>query len=239
MATKLSFLELCQMYAGEVELDEGYPSSVDGQTGELARMVQDIRSANVDIQLALTDWKFRRKRDFVGTTASGSNAVTITTPSDTEDIAAFDEDSFWLNKTSDSGQALDVIDYEEWRDYYEAGTQTSAKPDSIIIMPDNSLKCYPQADATYTISCDYFNAAVDFSASGGGAEYSVIPKDYHRLIVLWAQMHYYAKRESAFEFSEGSAAEYQFLWERLLASQAPDHQNAWKARTAPQRARAV
>lgn len=233
----MNFLQMVQEYCADVELDEGNPSSVDGQTGELARMVRDIRNANREIQLFITDWEFRRKTDFSGVTAASSNGVTITTPaSGVSIITEYDEDSFWLNKTSSSPKQLEVIDYEKWRDELYIGTQTAGQPDNVIIMPDRTLKVYPTADAIYTITCDYFRTAVDFSTTGGGAEESVIPADFHRLIIVWAQL-YYAKRESAPEYSDGVKWELDYLMERLKNSQAPDQKNAGRARTTPQAVR--
>lgn len=229
---KRTFLQLCQDYARDVELDEGFPSSVDSQTGELARMVRDIRQANAEIQLYITDWSFRRKTDLSGTTAASSNSVTISAPSDTTIIAEYDKDSFWLDKTSASPKQLQTLDYEAWRNEYNIGTQTNSQPDYIIIMPDKSLNVWPQADATYTITGDYFRTVVDFSDTGGGNEYSVIPDDFHRLIVVWAQL-YYSKREAAPEYSDGVKWELDYLLERLIINQAPDHSNSGRARTTP------
>ena len=230
MSRKRTFLQLCQDYASEVGMDEGTPSSVDSQTGELNQLVKDIRAANIDIQLYLEDWNFRRKTDFSGTTASGSNVVTIATPSDSTTISSYDKQSFWINKTAATAKQLPFLEYRDWYDNYNVGVQTNDEPEFLVEQPDGSLVVWPTADATYTITGNYFLTAVDFSASGGASEYSVIPDDFHRLIVLWALI-IYSKRESAPEYADGSAWERDFLLERLIANQAPGRANSNRAQT--------
>ena len=238
MSRKRTFLQLCQDYASEVGMDEGTPSSVDSQTGELNQLVKDIRAANIDLQLYIEDWEFRRKTDFSGVTASSSNDVTISVPTDSTTISSYDKGSFWINKTAATAKQLFFLEYKDWHQNYNVGVQTNGEPEFLIEMPDGSLKVWPTADGVYTITGDYFLTAVDFSASGGSAEYSVIPNDYHRLIVLWALI-IYSKRESAPEYADGSAWERDYLLERLIANQAPGRENSNRAQTTVTAVRAM
>jgi len=234
--SNMTFIELCQDYGRGVELDEGLPASVDGQAGELARIVRDIRQANLNIQLLFEDWTFRRKRDLVAVTAASSNDVTITTPSDVDNIGAWDRDSFWINKTAATAYQPTIIEYEDWRDNYFVGTEQTrtSQPESIVIMPDLTLKTFPVANAVYNLTADYFHAAVDFSTSGGGAETSVIPGDFRRLIVLYA-FRYYARRETAPEYIEQPWEEYDELMIAMIARCAPNHQQRARLKKKPGR----
>lgn len=233
-----TFLELCQLHAQEMGLDSGYPASVDDQEGDLARIVQDIRNANIQIQDIHHDWKFLHKTDFSAVTAAGSNTLTISAPSSSSTIKTYDEDSFWLNKTSSDGHPLEWVDYETWRDELNVGPQTSDEPNTITQLPSGALRVYPQADAVYTITCDYWRTAVDFSASNGGGEESVIPSDYHRLIVVFAQI-LYATRKDAPEIMAAAVAERKWLLDRIESHQLPGQRDRYRNNLTPKRVRAI
>lgn len=231
-----TFLELCQLHAQEMGLDSGYPASVDNQEGDLARIVQDIRTANLQIQEIHHDWNFLHKTDFSAATAASSNALSISVPASSSTIKTYDEDSFWLDKTSANGHMLEWVPYETWRDSLNVGPQTNDEPNSITQLPSGALRVYPQADAVYTVTCDYWRTGVDFSASGGGTENSVIPAAYHRLIVVFAQI-LYATRKDAPEIMAAAVAERKWLLDRLESHQLHGQQDRYRNNLTPKRAR--
>jgi len=200
-----TFLELCQLMRQECGVGGSGPSAVTGQTGMLAKLVSWVAAADMDICTKYLDWGFLHSEHSVPTVAGTKD---VSAPSD---FGMWDEESFYLNRTTDQYQKLTPVDYFEWRDAYRNGVKTNAKPTMVIIKPNKDLILEPPPDIEYTLTADYYKTATKMTAN---TSVSLIPTKFDRLIIARAKM-WYAEHENAPEVMQGAVVEYKELMGRL------------------------
>lgn len=215
-----TFLELCQELAREIGVPGTGPSTVLAQTGELEKIVRYVRNADLDIKNRYIDWKFLWKDDFSYTLSANDEGLTSASASWPTNLGTWNPDMFVLDATSDDYRLLEYIPYKTWLRDYSYGTHTASTPEIITIKPDNSLAWYPKADKAYTLTGEYWKAAVKMTAN---TDTSDIPARFRRLIVARAKL-YYAEHEDAPEVSQGAGAEHDDMLDQLIAQYAPDQE---------------
>ena len=209
----MTFLELCKRYRSELSIPGSGPVTVIGQIGELEKIVFDIQDADQDIKRQWQNWKFMWKA-FATTTISGAAWLTTLKPSD---LGTWDTNSVWIEKGTANAAQLTYIDYDEWRSNQAVGEVFSAEPHEFTILPNGELRVYPTPEQAYNLTAEYWCAADKITSD---AQVSIIPVEYHRIIVVRAKM-IYAEREDAPEIMAGSSAEYQSLITNLEAAYLP------------------
>ncbi|WP_020409806.1 hypothetical protein [Hahella ganghwensis] len=200
-----NFLTLCADLAREAGLMGGAgPSSVTGQTGEAARLVNWIKQANIDIQRQFFDWKFLWVNHTVSLVAGS------------DDYPAPIEYHYWQrDKFSINGSPVEVIEWENWDQLSTAG---EGQPYQVVIMPDGGLKVFPTPDKAYTLIAPYYRRPQVLALN---TDIPLIPESFHDLIWMRALIKY-AHYESAPEVLERVQIEYPEGYEQLKASQLPD-----------------
>lgn len=209
-----TFLELCQDLARECGMPATMPTTTVSQTGEALRFVEWIKRADLDIQGQWANWNFLWAQHSFST-VSGTRDYTASAPSGSTtptNLGTWDKTRFLIGTTP-----LVCYEYEEWEIYETA----SGKPTSVIIMPDNSLRLYPNPDGVYTITADYFKAPAELS---GNSDTGVIPERFHDIIVYIA-ITKYAHFEAADEVLQYAHSELSRRWPLLEASQLPGQYN--------------
>lgn len=205
-----TFLELCQDLARECGMPATMPSTTTGQTGEALRFVEWIQRANLDIQGMYSNWKFLwTEHSF--STVSGTRDYTSSAPSGQttpSDLGEWDRKRFYIGT-----DPLTCYEYEEW----DVEQTASGKPWAVIVMPNNDLRLYPNPDAVYSITADYYKTPQSLS---GNSDTGTIPAKFHDLIVYFA-ITKYAYFEAAREVLEYANAELGKRWPALTASQLP------------------
>lgn len=204
-----TFLELCQDYRAELGIPGNGPVTTVGQVGELARVITDIRNADLDIQNKWQDWRFLWT-SFSANTIAGNRWLTTTKPSD---LGTWNTNSFYLDKSSTESIHLTYIDYDEWRDTRVVGESTTGDPDAFTVLPDGSIYLDPVPDTVMALTAEYWKKPAPLTSN---AQVSIIPEEWHRLIVVRAKI-YYAEREDAPEIMVGAVAEYDDLMTGLEA----------------------
>lgn len=217
-----TFLELCKIYRSELGIPGDGPATVVNQIGELARVVEDIRNANTDIQNRWHDWKFLH-RTHTTQTVVGSLRLVESKPTN---IGVWNTNSVWLDKTTASPIHLEYVDYDTFRDNVLVGLPATDQPYQFTIKPDNSLEVYPLADDEYTLTAEYWRKPEILTSD---AQISLLPEQFHRAIVVRAKL-YYAEREDAPEIMAGSSAEFDDLMFQLEAHQLRDQDVGKQAR---------
>jgi hypothetical protein len=218
----VTFLELCVKYRSELGIPGTGPVTTVNQTGELARVVSDIQDADLDIKKQWQDWKFLWAQ-FTANTIVGANWLTTLKPSM---LSLWDTDSVWLDKGTVNGTKLDYVDYDEWKNNQASGEVFQDFPTDFTELPSGEIRIFPFADTVQSFTADYWKKGERLSSD---SEISVIPEEYHRIIVVRAKL-IYAEREDAPEIMAGASAEYDSMMSGLEASYLPGQGDGKQAR---------
>lgn len=209
-----TYLNLFIKAKRECGIPGAVPTAVTSQTGPLLKLVEFIADADMSIQSKWLDWGFLHGEHSVSTVVGEKD---IAVPSD---FGMWDEDSFFLNYTSNSYTKLEKKDYFVWRNTDRLGTQTNAKPLHFIVKPNKAVILHPPPDAVYTLTADYYKTATRMTAN---TSTSLIPTKFDRLIISGAKK-MWAEDEEAWELYKSSENEYNDLMVRLESLYLPDRQ---------------
>lgn len=193
----MNFLELVQELHTQSGAAGTRPSSVTNQTGEAARLVSWIASADYRLQTRWNDWKFLRSTFTTGNTTTAGNA-TLAKPAD---LKTWDFDTFrilWPGETEYF--PIQVVEYFSIKD--EILTTEQDAPSRIIIMPNNDLRFDPVPDGVYTVRADYYRRPTRLAAN---ADISAVPEEYHESVILGLALQYYGAYENAPEIMDAAA----------------------------------
>lgn len=210
-----TYLELCKWFTREVGLQSGglVPTTVLNQTGELAKVVQYVADADMDIRRRWFNWNFLWK-EFVANTQIGSMSL----DNSPDDLGVWRENSFVYAATTDDFQHLCYKDYFTWQDQINVGTHENGTPDTVTIKPDRSVLVYPPADAVQTVRAEYWKRPTAMAVDDATSD---IPIEFERIIIVRAKI-IYAEAEDAPEIMLGAAAEFDDILGQLEAHELPD-----------------
>lgn len=218
----LTYLQLCNRLVEKAGITGGTLSSVVGQQGESARVVNWINEAYLNIQELHRDWLWMQA-DVSFQTAPNQGAYTPAQIGLT-DFASWVDDSFRSYLTSagtPAEQFLQPMDYPDFRDVYLFGAQRTQfnQPEVLAVGPDKSLIFGPVPDAQgYTITGKYYRAPSDLV---GNASVPLLPARFHMLIVYEA-MKSYGLYEAASETIAEGERQYNRMLQRLTMDQLPE-----------------
>lgn len=213
-----SFLQLCQDYRADVGIPGNGPATVVNQTGELYRVVKDIRDADLDIRRRWQDWDFNWAV-FNTFTVKGTRFLKDPKPFD---IGAYDTRSAWLYPETKQAAHLAYWPHEEFRHTLPGEVQPAQQPSRFSIRPDKVIMTNRITDFDYPFQISYWKKAVPMTAD---ATVSPIPEEFHRIIVVRAKI-MYAEREDAPEIMAGATAEWTDLLLQLEGDQSPGKRSA-------------
>jgi hypothetical protein len=196
-------------------------STVQGLTGESARIASWINSAWVDVQTAKEDWQWMREPVQL-------NLITqqqIYTPADAGVGSTFGNwkrDSFRCSSVGQNYADEQLMNYMDWttfRNLYQYGNmrQTFARPVVVTITPDKALGFGSIPDQPYVITGEYYRAPVELSADTDTPD---IPERFHLMLVYRAMM-FYGGYEAAPEVFQRGEYEFKRLMNRLEIDQLP------------------
>lgn len=192
-----TYLQLCSYLRQECTDSGTGPSTVTGQSGELARYVKWIADAWTELQQEHDDWVWMR-RGFTVNTVADDGEYAYTDCTDTTDSAAISRFARWYKGRYDwkcylqsSGVAgeyfLTWLDWEEFKKKYRFGTQTSGRPIHVSMDPSRKFVLGPKPSAVYVVSGDYQMGPQTLSADANTPE---MPDRFHSLIVYLAMIKY-------------------------------------------------
>jgi hypothetical protein len=197
--------------------------TVQGLTGESARLANWVNSAWGDIQTSREDWQWMRAPVEFNTvtqqqTYSPAQAGIGTT------FANWKRDSFRCSSVGQNysdEQLLNYMDYTTFRNLYQYGNMrtTYARPVVVSIVPgvDKSLGFGSIPDQPYVITGEYYTRPVDLVDD---IDVPAIPERFHLLIVYRAMM-FYGGYEAAPEVFQRGEVEFKRLMNRLDIDQIP------------------
>lgn len=196
------------------------PSTVVGQTGESNRLVSWLATADEDVQRKHNEWKFMVGSFTINTVIgngsyAGSDCVVPVT-----NLRDWRKDSFKCYLSS-SGVATEMpfyfIDYQEWYDIYNTGTQNNGAPVHFTIGNDMSILIGPKPNAVYVISGEYQKSVTTMVAD---ADLPAYPSEYHMLAVYGAMM-MYGSFEAASEVYQSGEKRYKAMLAEMRRTQLP------------------
>lgn len=226
-----TYLQLCQSLRQECGIDGTGPTSVTGQTKDLARVVDWVKNSWTQIQSRHEAWRWMRSTFIVNTVANDDTYAygDCTDSRLSATITRFkrwwerDDDGYgnmlcYLTATGVSDQqTLGYLPWSNFRYLYKRGSQTNNRPVHFTIDPQNNIVLGPKPDAVYTITGEYQMSAQTLTDNTDTPE---MPADYHMLIVYTA-MEKYAGYTSAPEIMSRATLEGNRLMRQLEANQLP------------------
>ena len=217
-----TYLVLCQDMARDVGIPGTGPSSVTSTSlsEEENAVVRYIANADQDVQSRWFDWDFLWSEASI-TAISGTSTLTSSNSGFPSALGNWKLDSLVWDKTSDSYQILEYMEWNSYREMYKYGTVDSDVPEVYSIKPNNDLDLYPTPDSATVISAEYWATPTVLAAD---ADISAIPPRFHKIIIARAKL-YYAENEDAPEIMVGSLSEFEDLLDKLEADQLPRQKN--------------
>lgn len=183
----MNFLELCQRVRQESGISGDGPLTVVNQTGILAKVVEWVRQADLDIKRQRNDWKFLWKL-IDGTFTAATKQFSLI------DIGLQPGDK--IKEISIGGRVLRLIGWECYKDrgYWAADAalvSNQRTPECYAVRPDGAIVVWPIPDKDYTVSIEASKSVEPMLAN---SDISEIPAAHHDVILQKALM-YYASHE--------------------------------------------
>ena len=212
-----TFLEGCQELLRDSKLS-GSLSSVTGQTGMLARVVNWYADAEYEIKKIHPDWDFML----------GEGEITLSTGEDTYNgptqLGTYNTDSFWIDSGTDDAAPLT---YKKYRDYlarYKHFNWDNDYPDIITVRPDKRIVVVPAPSSTENgkiISFDYWKKPTRLA---NNSDESPIPDHFHEVIIWRARMYHAAWKHDNGAYEE-ALAEFKTMLRNLESYAWPGQEN--------------
>lgn len=198
----MTFLELCQAMVRKASGISGTIVSVDGQSGEAARVVDWVATAYLYIQNLHADWKFLRN-DVQFNTVAATQRYTCTAAG----VANLGEWLFapgWRCYATAIGvrdeQPVRFLDYDSFKQryLYGANREVAGRPQVVTEKPDQSLLFWPTPDAVYTVIGEQYRSPHLLVAN---ADKPLFAAAFHDVILHRALMMYGAREGDQTEFA--------------------------------------
>lgn len=215
-----TFLQLAVELRQEVGGAGTGPTSVTSQVGEYKRIVDWIVQADEEVQQEHDDWKFMVGSFTIDTIADDGAYAPADFVTPVTDLRNYRNDTLkiYLSATGVSDESkLHYIDYQDWYDIYNTGTQTSGRPRHFTIDNDMSLLLGPKPSAVYRVSGKYQKSVDTLSASADTPNY---PAEFHMLPVYLGMMKYGRYTGAPEVYADGERL-YKKMKRRMERSQLP------------------
>lgn len=196
-----TYLALVQKLRQEAEIAGSGPTTVTGQSGQLARLVTWVTDAYKEIQNRHPNWRWLRST-FTVNTVAGTDAYAPVDCTDSRLTATitrfaqwwvYDEHGYpnfkiYLSSGGVGGERwLTFLPWSDFRAVYRIGTQNNGAPAHFTIDPQNKITLGPKPDAVYVLSGEYQMGPQILAADSDIPE---MPGQFHDLIVYRALARY-------------------------------------------------
>lgn len=224
----MNYLQLCQRLRQEIRGAGSGPTTVVGQDGLYADLVNWIADAHRDLQTQDNgQWRWLRK-EFTLNTVVDQRAYSFGDCTDVEAATAIARFSAWrLNDPylppkvyrASAGEGTErYIVYRPWRTFeaiYGIGNQNSGSVAYISENPQQQIVFGPPPNDIYTVTGEFFRGPVELAADTDTPEF---PEQYHMILVFKAMMDY-GFNEVAPELLDRAERRYYELEARLVMNQ--------------------
>ncbi len=213
-------------------------TTAQNQTGELKRMVDWVKQANMAIQRRHTNWRWMRKGVLIQTLPNTESIpVGVAGPSVVDyDIATgtVTSGSIWSRfsrwHTGDlmwkawdpiagenTSRWLNWLEYDEFRQLWLLQPQPASSSSFYTVDPNNAILLGPPMQSSYSLVGEYQRNPITLTDDDDEPEF---PERFHELIV-WEALKKYGYYESAQEAIMRANFEASQLWHALEADQKP------------------
>lgn len=215
----MTFLELCKRLRMESGMAGTGPVTVTGQTGEIGRVVDWVKSAYEDIQNLNASWNFLLQSFTFPTVAAkqdySASDISIT------DLASWKADSdedFTIYSSYSDESWLTLTDWSSFRQLYLFGSarSTTGRPSSLSVKPNRALWLYPIPNAVFTVTGQYYRK--DYLVAD--ADEPLVPVDY-QLAIVWKGLMYFAAYSAASDLYAHGDREYKNIIRKMRMTELP------------------
>ena len=225
----MNYLELCQRARQEAGISGSGPTTVTGQIGQLAKIVDWVATAWTDVQRMRPNWLFMNS-EFTFDTAAATRDYLASDYSIT-DLLLWDYDSFLIYETAvgeSDENFLTYYTYANWRSAFRArmNDRANERPQLFTILPSNEIRFEPRPDKIYTITGEYKRTAQTLTDDADTP--TGLPEDFH-MVIVWAALKYYGFHENAPEVLDQAETNFDALLLRLENEQLPEMSQDYKA----------
>lgn len=219
----MTLLQLVQKLAEKVGATQ--PSTILGLTGEAARLLGYIVTADLGIQSEHQEWKFLRLTAQWNTIDGQATYTTAECGIAANTFGKWILESFrvWHTLTGQrSEQYLIHWEHEDWRDLFQMGANRTAKsqPSIFTNLPNDGIGLGNVPLSGYTILGDYYRSPLPLDTTNESAV-SVIPSKFDHMMIVYRAMKAYSHYESAPEIFHEGDAEYSKLFGVMENDQLP------------------
>lgn len=178
----MTFLELCNRVRQESGISGSGPITVVNQQAILAKVVEWVRQADLDIQRLQPDWTFLWR---IGSAALQEDVRQYSTL----DLGLINVNQ--IKRIAIDGQPLKELSWDVFRNRGFLTAADKQRPTVYTFRPDGVMQVFPVPDAGYTLDVEYSVLPVQMV---GDTDVSAIPERFHDVIMHKALM-YYASHE--------------------------------------------
>lgn len=212
----MNFLELVQRTRREVGISGSGPSTVIGQTGEMLRLVEWVRTAYIEIQNFRPQWGWLNKSATIDLLAGGQTYHPVTNLGIYPLV--YDLESFRLYATAlgpVDTQFLHAEDYSQAKRRYLV--PTAGRPTAFMIRPTRDIQFNRVLDQDYSFSLDYYATAEELTQD---ADVPSLPEQY-QLAIVWKAVQHYGRYEEVPFLVQTGEINYTRILEQMLATESP------------------
>lgn len=181
----MTFLELCQRVRQESGISGSGPITVVNQQAILAKVVEWVKQADLDIQRLQPDWTFLWRM--------GS----ATLQEDVRQYSTLDLGLVNVNRITRifiDGQTLTELPWELFRNRGFLTAADKQRPTVYTFRPDGLMQVFPVPDVAYALDVEY---SVLPTALVDDTDVSAIPERFHDVIMHKALMYYASHEEDS------------------------------------------
>jgi hypothetical protein len=178
MAT--TFLQAAKELCLRLRTSGAGPSSVLAQPGEYKNAISALAKAHKEIVTSHLDWSFLWREGTCIVSTGGANP----SPPVQADVQTYDVDTFYYD-----GALLSVVCWDDYKSKKLTASEIAqtGSPESVVVLPNNSILALPYPDAPKTISFNYWAKASTLAADSDVLQ---IPDDsieavYDRAKMIW------------------------------------------------------
>jgi hypothetical protein len=214
----MDFVTICQKARQESGVAGEGPSSVVGQTGILAKIVNRVAQGWVEIQASQMYWKFLRSQLVNFPLVIGQRIYTMQTalPAGfgTQFIDKFDPENSYIYTTSTEDETkLRWFSYSDFRQRYR--TFPSGRPTSCAVGLDGTVVFNTTPDRAYVINLDFWETP---ELLANNADIPALPEQFHWVLV-WKAVMMFAGSVMATDLFSYANSMYNPLYSKLCIDQ--------------------
>ena len=204
----MTFLELCQRVRQESGVSGSGPVTVANQQAIIAKIIEWVRQADVDIQRLHDNWRFMWRSKGVNLIAGQA----LYTPLE---LSLTDMDA--LLSLDYAGDTLVPLSWEAFKAQRMQVMTQQQRPTVYTIRPDGALMFYAVPNQAYTLTAEY---TMKVSQMQSDNDISPIPERFHDVILHKALM-YYASHEEDSSLYGVANGRYEQALSELAAAELP------------------